>query len=96
MDTAGGPDDLIREGDWSSVAWGDLEPWVVDYNVCWEFFPDVTSYSTPVADIVIEDYAYGSSIAGRAFQAKWGETDDANYTYQQIPWDRKTGRWILK
>jgi len=94
MDTAGGPDDFIREGDWSSVAWGDLEPWVVDYNVCWEFFPDTTSVSTPVADIAIEDYAYGSSIAGRAFQAKWGETDAANYTYQQIPWDRKTGRWI--
>ena len=91
---ASGTNDFVREGDWSTVAFSSLEPWAIDYNVVWEFFPDATSSTALISDVVVENWNYGSSIAGRAFQAKWGESDLSNWDIDTVPWSKRSGRWI--
>ena len=89
-----GTTDDVRSGDWSTITFSSLEPWVTDYITCWEFIPDNTSYSTPLAEVVIEDYRLGVGIGGRAFQVKWGQDEQRNWDERTVPWSNKTGQWV--
>tara|TARA_Y100000004_G_scaffold180152_1_gene224470 strand:- start:4296 stop:8246 length:3951 start_codon:yes stop_codon:yes gene_type:complete len=89
-----GTTDDVRSGDWSTITFSSLEPWITDYVTCWEFIPDNTSYSTPLAEVVIEDYRLGVGIAGRAFQVKWGQDEQRHWDERTVPWNNKTGQWV--
>ena len=39
-------------------------------------------------------YTLGSSLAGRAFQVRWGDSGIEKYPNRYIPWGSRTGAWI--
>ena len=89
-----GTNDFVRDGDWSTITFSSLEPWVTDVTVVWEIFPDATNSTTPLADFVDENWRPGVGLAGKPFEVIWGQPVQA-YAYDQVPEDRLSGQWIL-